>query len=172
MNRLQAEKWLSQALDNELSPRRQARLEAYLAAHPDMQDLRARWQEVGAALRQQQQPLPQTPAAAWADVQRAIRLRAANDAAQPVRWRGLGGTRFAGALAATVLLITGVWYTLTDKQDIGSLRTIAEADRTEVEWVETDLPGAMSMVYEDADTGLTVIWVLVEEGSKESEHAS
>ena len=39
-----------------------------------------------------------------------------------------------------------------------------------VESVETDLPGAMTMVYQDKDTGLTVIWVQESE-NREPVHA-
>ncbi len=39
----------------------------------------------------------------------------------------------------------------------------------DVEWVETELAGATPMVYQDTETGWTVIWVLAPE--EDDEHA-
>ena len=83
----------------------------------------------------------------------------------------LGRFKWAGALAAVCLLLVGVWSVWRGPDAPPYPGAIALADRTEVEWVETDLPDAFSMVYEDADTGLTVIWVMVDEPGEEDEHA-
>ncbi len=168
MNRKKAEQWLSMALDGELSARRRARLDAYLAAHPELDDLRNDWQAIGDRYRAAMPPCPQTPEAAWHDVRRAIRVQGDLPHGEIVTFQGR--MKWAGALAAAFLVMMGAWL-LVQSPDPGRVGTIAAADRTEVEWVETDLPDAMSMVYEDAETGLTVIWVLVHENGEEDGHA-
>ena len=36
----------------------------------------------------------------------------------------------------------------------------------EVEWVSTEVPGATTMVYQDEETGLTVIWMMEEDADE------
>jgi len=160
MNRKKAELWMSMALDGELSPRRVARLEAYLNQHPELMEDRATWKANAEFLRAHcRVASAQTAASAWQDVCRAIRL------ADSSSHEGEGfdfRLKWASALAALLLLFAGAGVVYRTLQS-PAWTVVAEADRTEVEWVETDLPDAMSMVYEDADTGLTVIWVLVTE---------
>jgi len=160
MNHKKAERWMSRAMDGELSPRRAARLDAYLKAHPHVAEQRDAWKQSGDLLRAHCAETPaQTPEAAWNDVRRAIRV-ASSDVREK---QALNGRMvWASSLAALLLLVAGTWFTLRYIADQG-FEAVAEAHRTEVEFVETDLPDAMSMVYEDAETGLTVIWVLVTE---------
>lgn len=168
MNRQKAERWLSMALDDELSPRRRAKLDAWLAAHPELADLGKEWAAIGDRSRARVTAPPQTPEAAWQDVRRAIRLQADQPHGEETALQGR--MKWAGAFAAACLVVMGGWLWVR-APDPAAVGAIADADRTEVEWVETDLPDAMSMVYEDADTGLTVIWVVVHENGEEDEHA-
>ena len=55
-------------------------------------------------------------------------------------------------------LFAGIWWYQGGKVDKRG-RFYSQSGGTEVEWVETNIPDAMAMVYEDAETGLTVIWV-------------
>jgi hypothetical protein len=104
--------------------------------------------------------------AAWQDVQRAIRLQ--EKAPIPA---GYGGSwRWASLTIALIVAAFIGWRWPAAPAPPGGM-PIAAADRTIVEWVETDLPDAMSMVYEDEETGLTVIWLLVQENGEESGHA-
>ena len=168
MNRHKAELWLSMALDGELSARRRAKLDAWLAKHPELDDLQDEWRTIGEQTRAQIPRAPQTPEAAWQDVQRAIRLQSTG---APSRHAPIQGRfKWAGAIAAAFLVLAGAWLLLRSPDPI-AIDTIAAADRTKVEWLETDLPDAMSMVYEDADTGLTVIWVSIQDNGEEDEHA-
>jgi len=168
MNREKAERWLSMALDGELSERRREKLEAYLAADPSLADLRNEWVSIGDRYRAVAAEPAQTPEAAWQDVRRAIRLQGEQPRGELIAFQHR--LKWVGAMAAAFLIITGSWM-MWRSPDPAGWGTIAAADRTEVEWVETDLPDAMSMVYEDADTGLTIIWVLVHENGEEDEHA-
>lgn len=174
MNRQHAEQWLSQALDGELSPRRQRKLEAYLAAHPELRQRETEWRAIGAQLHAQLPAPAHTSEAAWQDVQRAIRLQQAGKQAVEPSSEAAAGIwlylRRMGVGAGIVLVALGAWIWLRAPVP-GPAATIAEADRTEVEWVETDLPDAMSMVYEDTETGITVIWVMTDEQIEENDHA-
>lgn len=160
MNPRKAEQWLSAALDGELSPRQLERLDQYLSSHPELSALQEQWRALGDTVRSAQEAPGQTPEAAWQDVRRAIRLAGETATEESV---AMGRRiRWAGAVAVAALLILGLYALLPSTRMIYQDR-IAQSDRTEVEWVETELPDAMSMVYEDEDTGLTVIWVLVAE---------
>ncbi len=169
MNPEKAARWLSMALDNELPEARRTQLERYLEQHPELVQLRQQWQQLGEHCRRTAPAPDQTPAAAWQDVQRALRQqnapREAHATILPLRprWGWL-------AAAAAVLIMAGVWGWNLRSPSL-DLRPIALADRTQVEWVETDLPDAMSMVYEDSTTGLTVIWVMTSDNGEEDEHA-
>lgn len=170
MNRRKAEQWMSMAMDGELSARRQARLDVYLEKHPEVEQACGEWGNFGERLRQDPVIPPQTPAAAWQDVQRAIRLQNSdlNMVSTSIRHIALG---WASAAVAAILLLAGagVWLLGSGKQ--GLPVPIAVADRTQVEWIETDVPDAMSMVYEDETTGLTVIWVMMDAPDQENDHA-
>lgn len=170
MNRRTAERWMSMAMDGELSPRRQERLDAYLKAHPDVQQIRDEWGHLGAQLRQLPVTPPQTPAAAWQDVQRAIRVGQSEHTSDsvPTRHFALG---WASATVAVILMLAGAGVWLVGLGNRGMPGPIALADRTQVEWIETDVPDAMSMVYEDETTGLTVIWVMMADPDQENDYA-
>lgn len=168
MKRKTAERWLSMAMDGELSARRRAKLDAYLAADPSLAELRNEWVSIGDRYRTATVAPEQTPEAAWQDVRRAIRLQGETPRGERIALQSR--MKWAGAVAAALLVMMGARMLLR-APDPSVWGAVAAADRTEVEWVETDLPDAMSMVYEDADTGLTVIWVLVHENGEEDGHA-
>ena len=152
MNRKKAELWLSAMVDGELSPSRQRKLEAYLRESPDLADLREQWESMGTLLRNAEVEDAPTPEVAWSDVQRAIRLQ------KPGRVQhSVFGVRTLAAVAVGVLLVAGVLFFRTPSEGLTA------AGPTEVEWVESDLPGAMSVVYQDEESGWTVIWVDVPE---------
>ncbi len=170
MNRRKAEQWISRALDGELSPGRQARLARALENDPALADLRRKWASYRELLRAAIREPAQTPEAAWQDVRRAIRLESGRKDAQPAEIRFGGRVKWASAMAVTMLLLLGGIYSIQYRARHETDR-VAQSDRTIVEWVESDLPDAMSMVYEDEETGLTVIWVLTAENGEEDPHA-
>lgn len=168
MNKERAEYWLSQALDGELSPRRQRRLEKALAKDPSLADLREQWLAIGLSCRAQTVEPPQTPEAAWQDVQRAIRL-SADESRQPSPSCFGGVWRWSLSAAAVLMLSVGIWW---GSRPVDYPRAVIPlAERTQVEWVESDLPDAISMVYEDGDTGITVIWVMMDDVQEDNGHA-
>ncbi len=166
MNKLKAQQWMSQALDGELSARRRQRLEQWLAAHPEDRVLWDQWQQIGSQLRAAVEAVPplRSSAQAWA----GIRAELDDQKAAAGAWTWFGGrsAAWAGSLAALLIIATGVWwwsfYTPTPVST-----AVAEVDRTQVEWIDTDIESAMPVVYTDAGTGLTVIWVSFDEEKRE-----
>jgi anti-sigma factor RsiW len=159
MNCKKAQQWISRDLDGELGARRKSRLDAHISTCAACRELREQWGRVGAQLRETLPVAAQTPEAAWADVRRSIRVSRKEKELWPA-WVLVPSVRWATA-AALLMLVT-----------LFGLRTrqMAPVEGTTVELVETDLPGAAPMVYEDAGSGLTVIWV-VESNGKEGDHA-
>ena len=167
MKKEKIERWMSQAMDGELSPRQLRKLESALAVHPEWSAARQPWEALGHSLRDRDVVPQRTAEAAWQDVQRAIRLQEEEKAGlAAISWTW----RWAPAAAALIVAAFIGWRWMAAPAPVGFI-PIAAADRTVVEWVETDLPDAMSMVYEDEETGLTIIWLLVQENGEESRHA-
>ena len=151
----------SRIADGELSPRRAARLQAHLDVCPGCLKIRDQWVSVGVRLRERKIPAPKAPEAAWADVRRAIRAGQADRHEAEETWAIGAPLRWAAAALLVMILGSGVFLT-RQKGAVG----VARAGATEVEFVETGLPDAMPMVYEDSESGCTVIWVVEANGKK------
>lgn len=162
MNCGKAQRWISLEMDGELSPRRLAALRAHLEGCPACRQVREDWVQVGAELRGRKAPAGPTAEAAWADVRRAIRnqVPAAPEwvFGVPLRWV---------TVAAVLLIAAGGAFFFARTANVRE--AAAQEPATQVEMVETGLPDAAPMVYEDAESGLTVIWV-VEANGKEGGH--
>lgn len=165
MNCEKAQKWISLEMDGELSPRRMARLQAHLEMCPGCRQTRDEWTSVGIRMRDRQIPVLKTPEAAWADVRRAIRSDEEERFEAEESWVIGAPLRWAAAALLVMILGSGLFLNL---QKGG--RGMARAGGTEVEFVETGLPDATPMVYEDSESGWTVIWV-VEANGKKGKHA-
>ena len=102
-----------------------------------------------------------SPGTGWEWVRRELREQA------PVRgllapWSLNARLAWAtGTVGLAVALTAAGWLALRGSGP-GRVGEAGEAG-TEVEWVETDRPDAVSMVYQDPATGWTVIWVAAEE---------
>lgn len=156
MNRRRLEEWISRDLDGTLPPDQQAELRAIEAADPSLAVLRDHWKRLGTALREQPVRGMPDPALAWQDVRRAIRIAGAQDRKEreSFGWR-LG---WAGAALATALLV----FVMMGSRRTGSPAELARSvplRGVEVEFVETDLPDASPMVYQDEESGWTIVWV-------------
>lgn len=165
MNCQKARKWISLDLDGELSARRAARLQAHLDRCPDCFKVREDWVAVGARMRGRRIPVAKSPEAAWADVRRAIRSDQEERFEAEETWIIGAPLRWAAAVLLIMIMGSGVFLSL-QKGGVG----VARAGGTQVEFVETGLPDAMPMVYEDSESGWTVIWV-VEANGKKGKHA-
>lgn len=160
MNKRAVEKWLSGALDGELTPDQRAGVQRWLADHPEAADLQAAWERVGDLARR---PVATPdPDAAWLEIRRRIRtgtLEAVPETAPvPVfSWR------MAWAAAMLALVSLGVFLLAGHQLRRGTLISVRPpGEPAEVEYAESSLPGATMMIFADQETGMTVIWMDVE----------
>jgi anti-sigma factor RsiW len=167
VNRRKAERWLSRYLDGELDSRRTAILETWLARDPTLRAQAEAWKAKGQQLRAW---ASQAPAAAegWADVREALardRLLRPDHADPPVF-----NSRWSWAAATLVMVLTAAGIGIWQHRPAIKAAGVKPAVSAEVEWAETEIPGASTMVFQDEETGLTVIW-LVEGNEAENGHA-
>ena len=178
MNCKKAEQWISMALDGELPAEKAQQLQEHLAGCPACRQLEQEWKACGDVIRSQVAETAQTPEAAWADVRRAIRLQTPE---QPVAAPMVFHWRIQAASVIVMLLVIGVGVFLLGRVGKTGQQTAASATpqsaalakaalpATEVEWVETSIPDAAPMVYEDSSSGMMVIWVMTN-GDKEKKN--
>lgn len=156
MNRELAETYISRAMDGELPERQRAELETWLAAHPEDRELAAVWRSVGDLTRSNAAAVPVPDEdLAWQDIRRAIRQEEHVGEPEPARffqWRLSWGI----AMVALVLVTVGAWG-IRHTQPVG---VQVVAGPAKIEWADTEVPGASTMVYQDEDTGLAVVWVI------------
>ncbi len=172
MNCATAQRRLSQARDGALPAKAQESLKAHVDGCPDCRAFETRIARVGAWL--QDRPVPQAPdpAIAWREIQRTLREPA--PLPMPPRWAWWASPqwRLAGALAAAAVLLVALMLPRAHQPTSPTppeTPAVAESQpATRVLHLSTGLAGASTMVYEDASTGWTVIWVMPEE---ESGHA-
>jgi anti-sigma factor RsiW len=165
MNCEKAKKWISLEMDGELSPSRSARLQSHIETCSACRKTRDEWASVGVRMRERHIPVLKSPEAAWADVRRAIRAEQEERIETEEAW--VIGAPLRWAAAALLIMIVGSGIFLNLHKGVVEM---ARANTTHVEFVETGLPDATPMVYEDAESGWTVIWV-VEANGKKGKHA-
>src|SRR5262245_8644373 len=112
MNCRKAQQAISERHDGRLAPGAAARLDAHLATCADCRAFAAGLAAVGAHLRARPGPAGPTPEAAWAGVQRAIRLQQDGPVARGW-WSPQPWLRWASAAALVVFVAGGalVWRT-------------------------------------------------------------
>ncbi|MCE9613455.1 MAG: zf-HC2 domain-containing protein [Lentisphaerae bacterium] len=156
MNCHQAQRWLSARQDGALDPARVARLAAHVASCAACR----RFEQQLAALKPHWQARPETavptPEAAWADVQRGLRLQGAEERPAVVvpwaRWARVAV--MLCVLAALGAVLDHVW------SGFSPVGEVTAAPATKVLRATTELAGASTMVYEDQQTGWAVVWVM------------
>ena len=146
---------VSRLRDGQLGPRRAGAVRRALAESAELAGLEATFREIGDRVRDQPVSGGRAPEAVWQDVQRAIRLggQEAGAAAGPVAWPRRWA---AGALTAVAGAVVIGWMLARNP-------VAAAVVPVEVEFAGTELPGATTLVYQDQETGLTVIWVMEED---------
>jgi predicted anti-sigma-YlaC factor YlaD len=170
MNCKKAQKWMSLEFDDALGERRQELLNAHLAACAQCRAVRQQWLQLRTACRTRTPDQAIPAERMWQDVRRAIRDKSARSHEEPVSLREfLSHRRPVLAVAAIALVLAAGLTAYVWRTTPAGMRTDL-APMAVVEFVETELPGAAPMVYQDAETGWTVIWV-VEANGKENRHA-
>jgi anti-sigma factor RsiW len=157
VNCARAEKWLSRMIDGELAPGRTRRLERHLEHCPACRERREQWQRTAFLLRGR--PIPAAPpfAVAWAEVRQALGDAPGRAAAAPV---SIFGSRLVWAAVTLAMVMLGLTVLWRGRFPAGAVARPGAVPGAVVEWVETELPGATPMVYQDPETGCTVIWIV------------
>lgn len=156
MNCKKARMWISADLDGELSPREKALLEAHLAGCATCRRMREKWGQFGIRMRTAPAPAAPSSEAAWEDIRRTIRTIPRERRIIDASWVFGPGLKWAVAALLVIALGAGIFGVRPRGRSLQ-----AEAPpAAEVELVETGLPGASPMVYEDAESGWMVIWIV------------
>lgn len=153
-------KLISRGLDNELDGDERKKLNQQLASDPEFSRTDAAWRKVGDRLRNEARAMhvPDVQLA-WQDIQRDIRQlehASGESVTAGIPWR----LTWTGALATVAVIGLLGWsaWRLT-LSPVLNIAAIEEANGGRVEWVESELPGATTMIYTDAETDLTIIWM-------------
>jgi len=151
---------ISRGLDNQLENAERKKLNELLAADPDSAKTEAAWRNVGDQLRREARHIPVPDSQlAWQDIRRAIRQHeeTSGDAGTSgFPWRLTWAGAFA-TVAVIGLLGWSAWrLTLPPAQEIAAAE---DTIGSRVEWVESEMPGATTMIYTDTETDMTVIWM-------------
>jgi len=155
MNCSQAEKALSRHLDGELLAGEVASLEKHLSSCSACRETAAEWGGYGSALRADAPNEIPDPTKAWHDIRRSLRNRESPIPTTNARPWWARPLPWAGAVVTVALFTVGYFLQLSPSPGFpyGSA----------VEFVDTDLPGASTVVYVDEETGWNIVWVLESE---------
>ena len=161
MKAKKAERELSAWMDGEAGARRRAAAGEDPGASPALRRTRAQFEAIGETLRDDPVPAGQTPEAAWSDIQR--RLRPAVDAPGEAGSSGIFASRMRWVAAMVVAVFIGLAGLWIGNSARNAEQALAATGGVDVEWVETGVENADTMVYWDEETDLTVIWLLIDE---------
>lgn len=156
---------LSRWMDGELNTHETEMLESRIDLDAFLKNNRDVWMEIRSNLRMDagELPKPAMVAADWAELESMLPTRRSwkNSRSMDHKlihfpWVWVGG--FA-AMAATVAISIGVWvHDTKPAPDLGNAFADLDSEMS-VSFVETDIPGASSMVYVDESSGWTIVWV-------------
>jgi hypothetical protein len=153
-------------MDGELDSRGAEMLDPHVDSDDLLKETRDAWAEIGSALRMDAGPLPDASAveADWLALEALLPPRqqlkslpaSADEKIVRFPWFWVGG--FA-AMAAAVALSLGVWMHDAGKPAVGPDAFAGFDSDPSISFVETDIPGASSMMYVDESSGWTIVWV-------------
>jgi anti-sigma factor RsiW len=140
------DKILSAWIDDGLSPKKMKAIRAAVQSDPELKARAEALRSVGAVLRDESFDMPVTAERMAADVRRAIRLQESPRSVWFPLWGWVGATACACLLVAAIL--------------VPVLRVDpAVIAQTEVEYLDSELPGSSPMVYTDQQSGWTIVWL-------------
>ena len=159
-----AERDLSVWLDGEAGARGDKAIREAVGASPALEETQAQFKVIGDLLREEPVPAGQTGEAAWSDVQRRMRLAASDPAA--AESSGVFASRLRWVAAMMLMFFVGLAGLWIGRSAFDRAPALAASAAGDVEWVETDVKNADTMVYWDEETDLTVIWLIVDEAAE------
>lgn len=163
MNRELAQTFISRAMDGELPERQRAGLEAWMAAHPEDRETADQWNFLGRLARAEAAAVKiPDEELAWQNIRRAIRNAAPEKSESRFAffgWRLAWAAGMVAVICASAIGI-GMWH----GHRAAPALAMADAKRpSQIDWADTDVPGASTMVYEDEDSGLAVVWLMTDD---------
>ena len=168
MNCEHAREQISAMMDGELDVQETGLLQAHIDGCADCRKMKEEWASYAGFMKKRFIPAAQTPEAAWADVRRAIHLQAPAKKESAFGWVFGRPIQWASYALLLAVVMTGLVLIKRVPEHGGDVAG-THGPSTEVLSVETGLAGAGTMVYEDAESGWMVIWVVA--GDKEADHA-
>ena len=168
MNCEHAREKISAMMDGELDAQEAGLLQRHIDQCADCRKMKEEWASYTGFMKERFIPAAQTPEAAWADIHRAIRLQAPAKKEPAFGWFLGRPVQWASYILLLAVVTTG-WFLMKRIPEHGGDTAGTRGPSTEVLSVETELAGAGTMVYEDAESGWMVIWVVA--GDKEADHA-
>lgn len=165
MKTRKAERDLSAWLDGELDEAQMKKVDAELVDSSELRNQRADFEIMADWLREEPTAVGQTAEAAWADIRRRRRL---GDADSSQGGGEIFGSRlhWVVAMVLAMFCVLGLWAWLGNPP--GVVVADASSNSTLVEWVDTGLENAFTMVYHDEEAKLTVIWIMEEDPEEEA----
>ncbi len=167
MTRDEAETLISRIFDGEaIEPDSERALRDYLGAHPDARDLETSWKAIGDRIRAEAHRVTPDVDAAWDSILDAIEAGERGDEpaaapksertviAFPAIWKAAAG------IAAVILVALGLFEVMPNGDGGRPANGGLETDWAEVEFIKTDIEGGTPVVYQDRESGWTVVWVI------------
>jgi len=151
---------LSAELDGELSPEELLKLEQALGGDAELRQQAEAWSDIGRRIGDVSD-IPIPPAAEMlARIQEDIR----SETTTLERGRRILFPPVWAAAAAVLLLLLGAFLWVPRSGDaVLNWQGLAGVDDVEPGlWVETHIPDSTAVVYEDEQTGVTVIWMVTD----------
>lgn len=153
IDRLQAQRLMSLALDGELSSEQAKILDRYLQDHPEEMAWMESQQVLADSLAPSREPgnIDATLQAVRESIDASSR-QGSKVVSFPVILRGLS------IAAAVALLGAFVWSRFSTPEKDPSLVAAASNDSV-IEFVDTDIPHASPIAYQDSESGWNIVWV-------------
>jgi len=148
---------INRGVDSELDAEERKLFDKMLVENPDAVDMSRAFESIGDDIRNDStQSASPDPYAAWQDIRREIRQ---SERTSDERFASGARLGWAGAVAA--LLVVGVLALSSWRLLNGAAPELAFSDTaaSRVDWVETGIPGATTMIYTDVETDMIVIWM-------------
>lgn len=153
-------KRISRAIDSELSPHERQQLETLRERNPQpVEDLETAYLRTGDLAREDAPAKTPDPQEAWFEIRRT--MRQAEPAPARARRSPNLARRTALSFAVILVMIGGIYIAASQRLWTWYEQTVQSGpvSVSRVFSVETAIKGATTMIFEDEEVGLTVVWI-------------